>query len=229
MFDLLFESRPARVCLVGHSLLSFALHGGLIGGAVVLTQRAPLSPRPLPEVIDLAFPIPVTEPIRTAASSSSGEPVLSAPPPLSPQFLTSTSDPGTLDPLPLPTTPLTGDRIDLRRLVHSEVATDGILSLDGGPGVHDLPDSLPALLHSASPTYPEALRAAGVAGRVSLEFVVDSTGHALAESVVIEASDHPAFSAAARRAILESRYRPARRAGRVLAARVRQVVVFAVH
>jgi TonB family protein len=113
--------------------------------------------------------------------------------------------------------------------VHSELATGGFILLESGPGVRDLSDSLPALQHGVSPAYPEALRAAGINGRVSLEFVIDSTGRAVVESVVIRASDHPAFTVAAQRAILDSRYRPARRGGRALAARVQQEVVFAAH
>lgn len=229
MFDLLFESRPAPARRLGHSLLSFALHGGLIGGAVVMTHRAPRHPLPLPVAIDVSFPIVTTAPTRTESSRPTGETVVSGPRPLSTQFLTSTSDPGPVEPVALPTSPLAGDPVDLRRLVRSELATGGVITLASDSAERDLPDSLPALLQAVSPTYPEALRAAGVSGRVSLEFVVDSTGRASAESVVIRTSDHPAFSVAAQRAVLDSRYRPARQGGRARAARVRQVVVFEAH
>jgi TonB family protein len=75
------------------------------------------------------------------------------------------------------------------------------------------------LLAQPSVGYPPALAQAGVGGRVELEFVVDSLGRVEPPSVRTLTSTHPEFEAAARRAVLVSRFRPARWHGQV----VRQV------
>jgi TonB family protein len=67
--------------------------------------------------------------------------------------------------------------------------------------------------------YPPALAQADVEGRVELEFVVDTSGRVERGSLRTLASTHPEFQAAARRAVLDSRFRPAHWRGQV----VRQV------
>jgi TonB family protein len=75
------------------------------------------------------------------------------------------------------------------------------------------------LLEQPPVRYPPALAQASVAGRVELEFVVDTLGQVEPGSVRTLASTHPEFEAAARRAVLVSRFRPALWRGRL----VRQV------
>jgi TonB family protein len=78
------------------------------------------------------------------------------------------------------------------------------------------------LLEQPSVRYPPALAQAGVAGRVELEFVVDTLGRVEPLSVGTLASTHPEFEAAARRAVLVSRFRPARWHGQVVRQMARQ-------
>lgn len=75
------------------------------------------------------------------------------------------------------------------------------------------------LLEQPPVGYPPALAQASVAGRVELEFVVDTSGRVEPRSVHTLASTHPEFEAAARRAVLVSRFRPAHWRGQL----VRQV------
>ena len=70
------------------------------------------------------------------------------------------------------------------------------------------------------PTYPVQMRAARIEGRVVLQFVVDTTGHIEANSIIILQSTHQLFEAAARRALLTCRYRPGRFGGRPARVRV---------
>jgi TonB family protein len=85
----------------------------------------------------------------------------------------------------------------------------------------DQVDTVASLESIRSPAaYPSTLRAAGVAGRVVTEFVVDTTGDVESESFTVVSETHPLFSASARAAVLGASYRPAVRGGR----RVRQVV-----
>ena len=82
------------------------------------------------------------------------------------------------------------------------------------------------ILEQPAPEYPSALSHAGVTGRVELEYVVDTTGHAEAASLRTLQSTHPTFEAAARGSVLATRYRPARLRGRVVRQLVRQTLSF---
>ncbi len=74
--------------------------------------------------------------------------------------------------------------------------------------------------HPLDVRYPPALFAAGVAGSVLAEFVVDTSGKVEYESLGIVSSTHPLFSEAVRRALESARYTPAMRRGIA----VRQIV-----
>jgi TonB family protein len=77
----------------------------------------------------------------------------------------------------------------------------------------------PDLLNHPRLSYPDSLRAAGIGGRVLVEAIIDTTGHAESASVRILSSSNPGFDAPAREAVLAATYRPGRLDGR--AARVR--------
>jgi outer membrane biosynthesis protein TonB len=80
------------------------------------------------------------------------------------------------------------------------------------------------VVEQPSPRYPIVLERAGIAGRVVLEYVVDTLGRAEPGSLHAVASTRPEFEAAARASVLNSRYRPARLHGRVVRPLVRQVL-----
>jgi protein TonB len=60
-----------------------------------------------------------------------------------------------------------------------------------------------------APVYPPALRAASLEGSVVARFVVDTTGRAEPQSIVLLDATHPLFAEAVRHALLRSRYVPA--------------------
>ena len=78
----------------------------------------------------------------------------------------------------------------------------------------------PDLLNHPRIRYPDSLRAAEIGGRVLVEAIVDTTGHADSASVRILSSSHPGFEAPAREAVLASTYRPGRLDGRAVRVRV---------
>ena len=82
------------------------------------------------------------------------------------------------------------------------------------------------VIEQPAPRYPPALAQAGVTGRVELEYVVDTLGRAEPGSLRAETSTRPEIEAAARAAILGSRYRPARLHGQVVRQLVRQTLSF---
>lgn len=100
----------------------------------------------------------------------------------------------------------------------------GLLALSGENEVEE-PASV---LAPGRLRYPPALEAAGLAGRVELEFVVDTTGRVEPSSIVVIASTAEAFVEAARSAVLDTRFRPARAHGIHVRQLVRQSLVFMV-
>ena len=87
---------------------------------------------------------------------------------------------------------------------------------------------VPARLQAGSgfPFYPDSLWEAGVEGRAVLEFVVDSTGSLIAETIRIVSTTHPLFAAAARDALLSAAFVPAMRRGQRVAQLVQLPFVF---
>jgi TonB family protein len=92
-------------------------------------------------------------------------------------------------------------------------------------GVTDV-DVLPVLERDLHPRYPEPLRLARVSGEVELEYVIQASGHVDPQTIVVLSSSHPAFAGSARQAVLEARFKPARRAGVPVAVKVRQRIRF---
>ena len=58
--------------------------------------------------------------------------------------------------------------------------------------------------------YPDALKAAGIGGRVVVQFVVDTNGRIDMSTVKVMSSDHDGLVDATRRALGEFRFSPAR-------------------
>ena len=84
------------------------------------------------------------------------------------------------------------------------------------------------VLSGPLPVYPDLLRQAGVAGRVVLEAVVDTTGRVLASSILVVEATNPGFVAPARRALLATLFRPAMVDGKAMRMRVRIPYEFAI-
>jgi TonB family protein len=86
---------------------------------------------------------------------------------------------------------------------------------------------LPASIRwQPNPVYPASLRAAGISGRVTLQFTVDTLGRIEPGSVGSVESTQPAFERAAVAAIEASRFSPARIRGRPVRQLVRQTISF---
>jgi len=73
---------------------------------------------------------------------------------------------------------------------------------------------------SAAPVYPPELSARGTEGMVEATYVVDTSGRVDTTTIRVMQSDHPRFTESVRVALAESRFRPAKRAGKA----VRQLV-----
>jgi TonB family protein len=96
----------------------------------------------------------------------------------------------------------------------------------GGPWTAGAVDDPVEVIEQPAPRYPPVLAQAGITGRVELEYVVDTMGRAEPGSLHALSSTRPEFEAAARTAVLGSRYRPARLHGLVVRQLVRQILSF---
>ena len=75
-------------------------------------------------------------------------------------------------------------------------------------------DEQPELLATAPPPYPALLKEAGIQGRVIVEAIVDTTGHAEPASIKVLRSSNIGFERPVIRWIQDVLFRPARRGGR---------------
>lgn len=83
-----------------------------------------------------------------------------------------------------------------------------------------------ALSSQPTPVYPAALRAAGVEGRVIAQFIVDSKGNAVRESIRIVSSTNDLFSESVAKAIRQMRFAPAKIGNKAVSQVVQQLFVF---
>ncbi|HEU5261229.1 MAG TPA: TonB family protein [Gemmatimonadales bacterium] len=110
----------------------------------------------------------------------------------------------------------------------TQAATGGSMAVahPGGVWSWALVEEPPTLLSAPPPRYPEALRRAGVVGRVVVQVVVDTLGRAEPSSVAVVESSHSGFDAAAREYVYHALFRPARVHGGAVRVLVRVPIDF---
>lgn len=88
-------------------------------------------------------------------------------------------------------------------------------------------DDPPTLLSAGPNRYPEVLKAAGISGRVVVQFVIDTAGHPEPSTINIISTPHPGFVPAAKEMVSKSVFRPGKVHGQVVAVMVQQNINFA--
>src|SRR4051812_38843340 len=69
-------------------------------------------------------------------------------------------------------------------------------------------DDPASVVNMPSPRYPPAMLAAGVAGKVVLQFIIDAEGKAEASSIKVISATAPAFVEPAKEAVLKATFKP---------------------
>jgi TonB family protein len=218
MFQALIESGPRAPVSLRRYLASLGMHGLMVAAAALATRPSLETARPAP--VQILMPVqPVVGPPPAPRLRSADLPVPS-PTPAWPQ---------TVEVPPLRHSSLSDDLPtvdDLLRADRSGMAP----SPDLGSTLDALPaaavDEPVAVVRQPAPRYPAALAEAGIAGRVELSYVVDTTGSVELGSLRTLSSTHPSFDAAARESVVASRFRPARLHGRLVRQRVTQAISF---
>ena len=227
MLGTLIETRGSRQRRLGGTLVSIALHTGIIGGVVVVTARATPRPGLVPAP---ATPVVYVTPAPVPADPAPATPELPSPPEIAvPAIPTPVVAPVTV-PTTLPTIDPKAILVDQHWFDTKPVPSPGASGpgpsgLTSGPvnGAWDAAAVDRAVVPSSGnplPVYPETMRAAHLEGHVDVRFIVDTSGRAEPASIHVIDATHPLFADAVRNVLLRSRYRPAEARGQ----RVRQVV-----
>ena len=215
MFQLLIasQSRSAQRGHTGPGLVALLGHGAVVAGAVVGTLRATDPPRLIPAVlmpwgappvrtarsdVPPAPTAPLTDPVRIPVEIPTDLPPIEGARPLDPAQWTV-----------CPSIPVASDRT---------VGSDEYWS-------SAMVEEPPVLLAGRPPSYPEALRAAGITGRVVVQAVIDTLGRAEPEVTVAESS-HAGFESPALDYVRHAVFRPGRVHGRRVRVLIRLPVDF---
>jgi len=90
--------------------------------------------------------------------------------------------------------------------------------------VEERPEQIPGTC--VLPSYPEILRQAGIEGRVTIEFIIDTTGRAERGGMRVVQTAHALFDAPAKSTVNSCRFRPGRISGRAVRVRVQMPINF---
>ena len=226
MFTHLVVSNPRRVPGTGSVVAttgSILFHSALMALGVILTTKMVAAPRTMAVVPSIVFP---TDPRVPAETPPPDIPILGAPLPIAmPALLPPVEVPQGIPPVDLtspvvPTGRWTGAPAgDLFGQPTGTGLTSAVLSTD-------VVDERPELLNRPRVHYPSILLRAGVEGRVTLRFVVDTAGRVERNSLEALETSHAAFTKAAEDVILRSRFRAGRLRGKPVRVLVVQSVVF---
>jgi len=226
VFEVLVESKPKKQRTVGQLLTSLVVHVLLITGAVMATKGAAEVVRERLQDTTLVFleppkaPPPETPPPDAIVSAN--------PPPKGFQTVVAVQDiPTEIPPVNL------NDRFDPKDFTGSGVQGGVATGIVGGTGpvtgetyLEAQVDDPPTVISTGPLRYPPVLERAGIGGRVVMQFVVDTTGHAEAAGFKILSSTNPAFNEPAREVIMKSVFRPGRVRGQPVRVQVQQVISF---
>jgi protein TonB len=228
VFDTLIASKPKRQRSIGETLLSVVVHGVLIFAAVKATAAAEVKIREIiadTSMVLLKPPEPEPEP---EPETPPPEAIVSANPP--PQGFQTLMPP---DAIPKEIPPINlNERFNPKDYTGKGVEGGIAAGVVGGTGpvsadvtyLEANVDDPPRLLQPGPMRYPPMLESAGISGRVRLEFVVDTTGHAERPSIKVLETSHPAFGEPAKELVSKSLFKPGRVRGQAVRVLVQQTV-----
>ncbi|HEU4588761.1 MAG TPA: TonB family protein [Gemmatimonadales bacterium] len=230
MFENLIESKSKSQKTFGQTLLSFAIHGLIIFGAVKATQGVAETIKEKPVDTTMVFLKP-PEPPPPPPPPPENVVVTQNPPPKGFQTVVAPTD----IPKDIPPIDLKEKAFDPKDFTGKGVEGGIASGIVGGTGPVDVkaevfteaqlddpvqPISIP------QPRYPPVLQSAGIAGRVEMQYIVDTTGHAEANSFKVLKSSHQAFEEPAREAIMKAVFKPAKFRGKPVRQLVQQAISF---
>ncbi len=233
MFDTLIESKPKKERSALQMAFSLILHGVLIFGAVKATQGAVDAMQD--DVLDTTL-IFLEAPKETPPEPEPPPPdqIVSANPPpkgfqtvVAPEQIPTEIPPVNLNERPVDPRDFTGKGVE-GGIAAGVVGGTGPVEITGEEYLQVEVDDPPRMISSGPQRFPPAMQAAGIQGRVVLEFVVDTSGHAEPNSFKVLSSSHKAFEEPAKEMILKSVFKPGRVRGQAVRTRVQQIINFSI-
>ncbi len=232
MFENLIESKPKKSRTWGQAIMSVVVHGVVIFLAVQATAGAA-------EVIDkimadttFTFLKPPEPPPPPPPQEVPPDAIVTANPP--PQGFQTIMPP---DKIPTTIPPVNlNEKFNPDDFSGRGVAGGIAAGVIGGTGpvlqeetyLQEQVDDPVRPISQPTPRYPPVLQQAGITGRVEMQFVVDTTGHAEPRSFKVLRSSNKAFEEPAREAIMKSVFRPARIRGQAVRQLVQQAMAFSI-
>lgn len=229
MFDTLIESKAKKQRTVGQTIMSLGLHGLLVVAAVKATAGVAESNKNRPVDTTMVFlkpppPAPPPPPPPEVV-------VTQNPPPKGFQTVVAPTD----IPKDIPPIDLKQKAFDPKDFTGKGVEGGVSSGVAGGTGPVDVKaqvfteaelDDPVQPISQPTPRYPPVMQSAGIAGRVELQYIVDTTGHLESTSLKVMKSSHPSFEEPAKEVIQKSVFKPARFRGRAVRQLVQQAIAF---
>jgi TonB family protein len=229
VFDNLIESKPKKNKSGRQMVLSIVFHTLIVAGGVWATRGAAETVARILADTTMVFLEPPKD-TPPPPDQPPPEAVVSANPP--PQGFQTVMPPDVI-PTEIPPVDL-NQRFDAKDFTGKGVEGGIAAGIAGGTGPVDNAqvfmegqvDDIPQIVTAGPMRYPEVLKAAGIAGRVVVQFVVDTTGHVDPTSFKMISTPHQAFANAAKELVTKSVFRPGRMRGQAVAVLVQQSINF---
>ena len=227
MLDTLLESRNMKSRSTRGTLVSGAIHLGLIALATYLTTSRAAATTPEERIISIPFVKTAPAATQPAPRATSMSPTASSRVATPRQISVSIDVPTGLPAVTLELGAVRTDDFPAPSRGAGTGVPAAVSRAEGEPYTAvDVDTQVRAIAGSGFPQYPASLRAAGIEGQVVAQFTVDENGRAVAESIRITSSTNDLFSAAVKNAVVRMRFAPAQLAGKKVRQTVQQLFVF---
>lgn len=228
MFDNLIESRPhkGQAGSWKTTLFSILLHAGLISAAVYATLQAG-------EQVEEVRQVDVTLQVQQQKKQDTQKEEAAPPPPQVKGFQTLAIPTNIPVNIPPPSTQefnaadFSGVGVE-GGIARGQVEERQTVIRQDQPYLEAVVEERPERISSPPVRYPDILRQAGIEGRVLLELVIDTTGHAERGSIRVLSSTHQLFEGPAREVAQASLFSPGRIQGRAVRVRVQLPINFSI-
>ncbi len=227
MFDNLIESRPHQGAGSWKTgFMSVVIHIGLISAAVYATLQAG-------ESVEEVRQVDVTLQVQQQKKADEQKQEAAPPPPPVKGFQTLAIPTNIPVNIPPPSTQ------EFNAADFSGVGVEGGIARgqteerqtvirQDQPYLEAVVEERPERISSPPVRYPDILRQAGIEGRVLLELVIDTSGHAERGSIRVLSSTHQLFEGPAREVAQASLFSPGRIQGRAVRVRVQLPINFSI-
>jgi protein TonB len=233
VFENLIESKPTAKKSFGQSVLSLVVHAAVIFAAVKVTTGAAETIKEIVADTTMVFLKPPPPPPPPPDQPPPDVIVSANPPPKGFQTVVAPTDiPKDIPPIDLNEKPFdpkdfTGKGVE-GGIAAGIVGGTGPVEVSGEVFLEAQLDDPVQPISIPTPRYPPVLQSAGIAGRVELQYVVDTTGHAEPNSFKVLKTTHPAFVEPAKEAIIKGVFKPAKFKGQPVRQLVQQAISFKV-